>query len=233
MPKEKTNLISRAKKLIGESKAFEVQLQSDNVLIFCKQCECKFKVDGIRLNTQYRSHLSSTKHKRSSEKNSLQPSISCALHTAITKHTNEDTYIFKLTTAFVEAGIPLWKLRHPSIKKFFLKEYNEVLPSEFTIYKQVNSIYTKTLQKIKDYIGENPIYLIVDETTDSCKRYALNVLVGKLDGVPSQPMLLSTIFLDKTNNTTVQQGVHKACATLYGTDVPFEKVWLLPIKRRI
>lgn len=73
---------------------------------------------------------------------------------------------------------------------------------------------------------EHPIYFIADESTDACGRSVLNILVGKLDGFPSNPMLLNTIFLEKTNNTTVQQGVHKACATSYGADIPFEKVWL-------
>lgn len=138
-----------------------------------------------------------------------------------------DTFAVKLATTFLEAGIPLWKLRHPSIKKFFLEEYKEVLPSVNTFYNKLDLIYQSTVQKIKTYIGENPIYFIVDETTDACKRSVMNILVGKLDGTPSKPVLLSTIFLERANNTIVQQAVMKACATLYGPDIPNEKVWFL------
>lgn len=220
MPKDKENLIDCAKKLIG--KAFEVQSKPNEVLIFCKSCQCKFKVDSVHLKTQYQSHLKSTKHKKSSEKNILQPSIS----TVIANNSKIEAYSTKLLKAFLEAGIPVWKLRHPSIKKFFLEQHKEVLPCVKTFYSKIDSIFAEKVQKIKNYIGDYPIYLIVDETTDACKRFVLNVLVGKLDGTPSKPVLLNTIFLDKTNNTTVQQAVNKACVTLYGPDIPYEKVWL-------
>lgn len=83
------------------------------------------------------------------------------------------------------------------------------------------------MQKIKAYIGEYPIYFIVDETTDACKRCVLNVMAGKIDGNFSEPVLLSTIFLKQTNNTTVQQALNQECVTLYGVDIPYEKVWFL------
>lgn len=146
---------------------------------------------------------------------------------ANTQNAKIDSYSTKLATAFIEAGIPLWKLRHPSIKKFFLEEHSENLPCIKTFYNKIDVIYRSTFQKIKEYIGDSPIYFIVDETTDVCKRFALNILVGKVDGTVSNSMLLCTLFLKQTNHTTVQQGVHKACALLYGAEIPFEKVWFL------
>lgn len=104
-----------------ESNCSEVQSKSNEVLIFCKSCESKFKIDSVHLNTQYQSHLSSAKHKKSSEKNILQPSISGAIASSNTNTTKNEDYSMKLVTAFLEAGIPIWKLRHPSIKKFFLE----------------------------------------------------------------------------------------------------------------
>lgn len=88
-------------------------------------------------------------------------------------------------------------------------------------------IYEITMKKIRDFVADHPIYFIVDETTDACKRSVLNILVGAFDGTPSKSMLLKTMFLDKTNNTTIQQGVHKAFSALYGSELPFEKLWLL------
>lgn len=137
------------------------------------------------------------------------------------------TYSVKLATAFLEAGIPIWKLQHPSIKRFFLNEHKEGLPSASTFYRKIDSIFDSTMEKIKNYVADHPIYFIVDETTDACRRSVLNVLVGAFDGTPSKPMLLKSMFLDKTNNTTIQQGVHKAFSTLYGSELPFEKLWLL------
>lgn len=227
MGKSKENLILRAKKLIGNSKSFEVQSKSTDVLIFCKSCTASFKIDDVHLNTQYQSHLKSQKHKKATEKNILQPSIFGAVANTTAKNSKDDSYSLKLAKTFLEAGIPIYKLRHPSIKKFFLEEHKEVLPCVNTFYGKIDVIYQNTLQKIKDYIGEHPIYFIIDETTDACSRFVLNVIVGKLDGTPSKPVLLSTIFLERTNNTTVQQAVNKACAILYGSEIPYEKVWFL------
>lgn len=226
MPKEKVNLLIRTKKLIESKNFFEVETISDGVYIFCKYCECKFKVDAAHLKTQVQSHLATAKHKKSRENNILQPSIAGAIADTKTKKL-ENSYSLKLARTFLEAGIPLWKLRHPSIKKFFFQEHKEILPSVKTFYNKIEEIHKETLEKIRNKIGDSPIYFITDETTDACHRYALNVLVGKLNGEPSVPMLLSTIFLEKTNNTTVQQALLKATTTLYGADIPFERVWLL------
>lgn len=225
MPKEKENLVTRAKNLIKTDKSFEVQSKSNSVEIFCKLCSSKFKIDEIHLNTQFTSHVKSAKHKKAVEQNVLQPSISGVIANANANISKMDNYSTKLATAFLRAGIPIFKLQCPSIKNFFLEEHNEVLPSINTFYNKIDAIYNNTLQKIKTEIGENPIYLIADETFDACKRYPLNILVGKIDGTASKPRLLCTIFLNKTNNTTVQQAILKACNVLYGIDIPFEKIW--------
>lgn len=226
MGKDTENLIARAKKLIGD-KRFEVQSKNDEVSIFCQSCNSKFKIDSGHLNTQFQSHLRTDKHKDSCASNVLQPTISSAIASASGKSAKMDTFAVKITKTFLEAGIPIWKLQHPSIKKFFLEEYKETLPSVNTLYNKVDLIYQSTLEKIKAYIGEHPIYFIVDETTDACKRSVMNVLVGKLENRFSEPVLLSTIFLEHTNNTTVQQAVNQACVTLYGVNIPYEKIWFL------
>lgn len=218
MPKVKESLVSRANKLIDKN--FEVETKGGEVSIFCKLCPSSFKVDSVHLNTQFSSHIKSTKHLNVVKKNLKNSGTG-------EKASEKESYSFKLARAFVEAGIPMWKLRHPSIKKLFLDQHKEVLPSVNTFYNKVGALYECTLQQIKDHVGDCPIYLITDETTDALGRFALNILVGKLDGEPSIPMLLSTIFLEKTNNTTVQQSIMKSLTTLYGADIPFERVWLL------
>lgn len=226
MAKGKENLICRAKKIIGNSTSFTVESTNGETLIFCKLCSIKFKIDAVHLKTQYTSHIKSLKHKKSSIKGVLQPSITSAIATTSANNSKTDSYSIKLVTAILEAGIPIWKLHHPSIKKFFLEQHNEVLSSANTYYNKIEVVYTASIQAVKEYIGENPIYLVADETPDKKRRDVLNILVGKLDGTPSKTMLLCTLFLDATNNVTVQQGVHKACSILYGVDVPFEKLWL-------
>ncbi len=43
----------------------------------------------------------------------------------------------------------------------------------------IRRIYNKRFIEVKDFLTNNPIYIIFDETTDSCVRYILNVLIGK------------------------------------------------------
>lgn len=117
MPKDKEGLVFRAKKLV--SNCFEVQSKSNEVLIFCKSCESKFKIDSVHLKTQYQSHLSPAKHKKSSEKNILQPSISGAIASSNANTTKNENYPMKLVTAFLEAGIPFGNYGIRASKSFF------------------------------------------------------------------------------------------------------------------
>lgn len=114
MPKLKSDLLIRAKKLIGDSNNFEVQTKADSVSVYCKSCEAKFKIDANHLTTQFQSHLRSDKHK----------------------------------------------------------------------------------------------------TSKDSKTWNLELFVGKLDGFPSKPMLLTTMFLDKVNNTTIDSGATIGCCVV-------------------
>lgn len=69
MPKQKDTLVDRAKQLNGKDNLFEVQLNKDEVYIYCASCNSKFKVDEFHLKSQYQAHTKTSKHKNSSEKN--------------------------------------------------------------------------------------------------------------------------------------------------------------------
>jgi hypothetical protein len=127
----------------------------------------------------------------------------------------------------IEAGIPLSKLSHPSLKSFFEGVMNRVIPDESTLRKSyVTPLYDETLAKIKNKIDKNLVYFIIDETTDKCQRNVLNILVGPLNGEPVKPMLLDTQFLDRTDHDSVQRGFLDACVKLLG-DVRYDCVKLV------
>jgi len=52
--------------------------------------------------------------------------------------------------------------------------------------------------------------VVADETTDSCQRYALNVLVLDLDRDGSSAKIIATAYLDKVNHSTVGQEITRA-----------------------
>ena len=59
---------------------------------------------------------------------------------------------------------------------------------------------------IREDIGNQKIWLAIDETTDACGRYTANVLVGALNSdAPSESHLIASKILAATNNSTITQ----------------------------
>ena len=92
MPKDKGNLVLRARKIVKVNSSFELQSKDESVYIFCKLCSSKFRIDEVHLNTQCNSHLKSGKHKKAVEKNSLQPSISSVIAATTAHNSRSNTY---------------------------------------------------------------------------------------------------------------------------------------------
>jgi hypothetical protein len=81
------------------------------------------------------------------------------------------------------ANIPLKKLQNPIFKNVLEKYSKKSVPDESTLRKNyVPHIYNETIKEIKKIVENRYIYFIVDETTDSCGRYIVNLLLGSMDG---------------------------------------------------
>lgn len=120
MPKQKENLAVRATKLIRSNKCFEVETISDGVFIFCKYCECKFKIDATHLNTQIQSHLATAKHKKSKERQILQPSIAGAIVVADTKKKTRELIFFEIGKSVFGSWYSIVEITTSEHQKFFL-----------------------------------------------------------------------------------------------------------------
>ncbi|CAH0558769.1 unnamed protein product [Brassicogethes aeneus] len=85
------------------------------------------------------------------------------------------------------------------------------------------------MPKIKEIIGYNYIYSIVDETTDTCGRYIVNLLTGTLnENFASKSYLIGTQELDRTNNVSISKFVNDSLTKFYISNaVPSEKVLLM------
>ena len=42
-------------------------------------------------------------------------------------------------------------------------------------------VYQASIEKIREEIGNNSVWISVDKTTDGCGRYVVNVIVGHLN----------------------------------------------------
>lgn len=86
----------------------------------------------------------------------------------------------------------------------------------------------QALDDIRKDIGEEFVWLAVDETTDANGRYVANVVVGKLvPEQPSQPHLIVCRVLEKTNSDTIARVVNSAMGVLWKDGVQHDRVLLL------
>jgi len=102
------------------------------------------------------------------------------------------------------------------------------IPDESTLRKlYIEPLYSEKIEQIRKIVGQNPVYFIVDETMDACKRSVLNILVGTFNGEYSKPMLLREIVLESTNSTTVSQSIMDSFYKLWPNGIKYENVWLI------
>lgn len=140
--------------------------------------------------------------------------------------TNEEFHKW-LTRNLVEADIPLDKLDScPS----FIRLLNGLLnmkprniPCTKTLRTQVDDVYEERVQQIRDKIGEDKIYLIIDESTDLKGRFVCNVLVGALNVQPSKPMLI----LDEVNTGSICQTINETCSFLWRGNIQYARLLLV------
>ncbi|XP_055493525.1 uncharacterized protein LOC129698403 [Leucoraja erinacea] len=133
-----------------------------------------------------------------------------------------------LCKAFIDAGIPLGKLENKSLRGFLEKYTEQPIPSESLLWKKyVDSNFDIVVQKIRDKVACNKIWISIDETIDAVGRYVANVVIGTLEaGQPSQEYLLTSEVLEKTNSSTIAQLFTSALTVLWPEGIKHENVLL-------
>lgn len=146
------------------------------------------------------------------------------------KNIEQNRFHYDLCNTLISANIPLAKLDNPMFKTFLETYTKQPIPDRSTIRKKyVNLVFEDTMTKIKEAIGENYIYFVVDETTDTCGRYIANLLVGILNaGCAGQSYLIASQELGRTNNLTITRFVNDALIKFYLPHaVPSDKILLM------
>lgn len=127
------------------------------------------------------------------------------------------------------ANIP-WRCLNNDTFRNFLKKYTvQHIPHESTLRKgYLDDCYDSAIQAIRSDIGDNFVWISVDETTDSMGRQVANLIVGKLcDENTTKPHLLACKILEKTNNATIARFVNSGIKILWPNGNFEEKVLLL------
>ena len=72
----------------------------------------------------------------------------------------------------VASNIPLHKVEAASFRKFLEKYTTHPIPTEYTLRKNyLASCYEDTINKIRNSVGKNKIWVSLDETSDVDCRF--------------------------------------------------------------
>jgi hypothetical protein len=172
--------------------------------------------------------MKSNVHKKHVESGqSSQPTISHVMSRVETTQLKSD-FFMDTTRMLIEANIPIEKLNNRSFREYLSKYTKREIPNPSNIRKHyVPNIYEEVIQKIREIVGNNAVYLIVDETSDAKNRYVVNIMVGILNGEPIKPMLLATTFVNKTNNKTISQCIVDSLTKLWSGIIHYDRLWLV------
>lgn len=205
----------------------ELEVQKD--IIWCKTCGEPVKIRESRLASSIRDHYLSKRHNKN--KSIFEPR-QISMHTSFDECSKialaHNDFFMDLTKMLTECNIPLYKVSNQSFKSFIKKYTNNVCPDESTLRKKyLDIVYQQKLNLIRNTIGNDDVYFVIDETTDVCDRQVLHILVGKLDGRTNKPMLLKSTNLDKTNGTTVAQAFINSMDILWPNEKYYNRVLLV------
>ena len=223
MPKVSSSI---GKKLNDFVKEFGSDVFStDGSVLFCKVCEKSVNFEKKYFISQ---HVQTAKHQNAANKTKPGDQQTSLLTTFSASTSRKSTFSLELCKAFVDAGIPLWKLENKSLKLFLEKYTKQVIPSESTLRKNyVDTLYDLTMQRIKEEVKDKKIWISIDETTDVKGRYVANVIIGTLEVAEmSKIYLLTSEELEKTNSSTIAQLFTTALALLWPEGVQHKNVLL-------
>ncbi|KAF6772764.1 hypothetical protein AHF37_08355 [Paragonimus kellicotti] len=227
MPKGKLTVSQRLTSYANE--LGDGVLTTDGSVLYCNACN---KSVAAETKSHVEQHLQTEKHmqKMQKRKRQKQPVISPAVTPTSSTTDNTRQFHYDLTEALLSSDIPLWKLQNLAFKNF-LSKYIPLhdIPNELVLRKKyVPILYQRTIQHIRETIGEKNVYLIVDESTDGMNQHLCNVLIGPLSHdkfIP--PMLLDCVVLDSTNSSTISQSINNALMLLWPSSVYYDRVFLL------
>jgi hypothetical protein len=155
-------------KVIKQNK--DLKVSGDTV--YCNSCEKIINYEKLHISSHLQQHVKTDKHQKNQQIKNLYTESS------INFDSNEicNKFYLDIGRTFIEADIPLFKLRHPSFKKFLEYYMQRVIPNDSTIRREtIDPLFSEKVTKIQQKISNNSVYFILDETTDSSNRLVVNI----------------------------------------------------------
>ena len=181
--------------------------------ILCQCCSSSFAYDS-NITHKITQHLKTGKHKQNVSNCAARQQL---LSTSFQQDSAKNKFFEDITSAFIEANIPLYKVNHPSVKRLLEQYTGKSVPDESTLRKNyVTDLYKQAIAKVKAALQGRDIYVILDETTDATGKCIVGVLAGVLDGVSLKtPYLVEFVEVEKVNSAEVVKVLHKSLNRLF------------------
>ena len=218
--------------LNGQLKKYPELSKSEDNKLWCGLCavhlevSIKGKWDSKHGSATVKNHCEGKNHQEFLKANKPKASsIKDAFEKASKGFESDQDFSKFLTKRMICCNIPLSKADLTAFKEIFAR-FNQKVPHSTTLRNNTNDVYIAIIHKIREAIGESKIYFIV-ETTDRNGRKVCNVLVGKLNGQYSKPMLLNVAFLSQVNNETIGQTILDSCILLWNGKIYYDKLILI------
>lgn len=224
--KSTTSIIQRYIRMYGQN----FKKNPNKKELFCNLCSCPVlpKKSVIEKHISSLKHKSQIKKKEAGKHSGIQKFVTDEFKNDEESKLTQKNFNVELCGALLGAGIPLKKINNKPLKNFLNKWTHQIIPDESTLRKNYLPIeYEKSIERIREDIGDNNIWVSVDETIDSEGRAVGNVIVGALSTVPTKPYLLNIAVLDKVNNRTISLLVNEALQILYPNGIIFTRLLLL------
>lgn len=202
--------------MVNEKKDYPFKMM-DMAAAFCQACEKAITVD---MKSQLIQHLKSKLHGKNTtvkNKSSLIQLQLEDLHKDKNKLTKAEVMAKELCEVFLSCNIPWSKLDNPKMHQFLETYTGLSIPDESTLRKRhLSDCYTDVMVNIRHELEDSPVWISVDETTDTVGRCVANVLMGKLSNETfSRPYLVNCTFLEKPDSSSVSRLVNDTLHLLF------------------
>jgi hypothetical protein len=192
---------SDSSSLIGFVQEFgEKYFSTDGKILFCKVCEISVMAAKCFCVCQ---HCETAKHQKNLNLRSMKQNRQKLLLENPETSTSSKTSQFHrdLCEMLILANIPLNKVSNKQFINFMEKCMNRIVPTESNLQK---NYYEDAVRGVRNIVGDNKIWISIDESTDIDSRCAANVIVGTLFADrPGNIFLLHSEVLDKVTHTTI------------------------------
>ncbi len=128
--------------------------------------------------------------------------------------------------ALLLANIPLDKLRNPFFRKFLEKWTRHTIPDPTTLRDgYIDPIFQAKMAKMREEVGDHPIALCVDETTNKSGECVVNAVVTPLlRDRPGIPRLAHCDTVEQANSGAIVSFVHDALHIIWPDRIHYDRL---------